>query len=85
VLIVLAWLLIVWAVLNCALCLFIVGSATYARISRTRLPVQAGHREAAPASPRDRRQAAREAPIQRYLPRPPEQPPGKRRHLTVVV
>jgi hypothetical protein len=79
---VLAWLLIVWAALNCAICLLIVGSATYVRISRTRLPV--GAVTVSPLQLR-RRHAARVAPIERYLLRPPEETQPKRRHLMSVV
>jgi hypothetical protein len=82
---VLAWLLIVWAIVTCEICLLIVAAATHRRrMSGMRLPVRAGEREAAPAALRDRRHPARDAPIERDRSRPPEQTPPKRRHLSVV-
>ena len=85
---VLAWLLIAWAIFTCVICLLIVASAAHirSRINRMPWPGRAENREAARAALRDRRHLlVREAPIERCVPRPLEQTPGKPRHLTVVV
>jgi hypothetical protein len=67
----LAWLLIVWEIVTCVLCPLILVPAVYTRITRMALRGRAGDREAALAALRNRRHAARESPIERYLPRPP--------------